>query len=692
MSEGPKAPRIAISFGGSSSSKHNKRPSRADPPSSLGKRSRTNALGNTFDSDSDGDRDGDRGRHEAITEFGGESNQRERVRELVIAKQGNRDWKAELRARRGGKNLLPAEVQAQQRQQENAAKQHSEREPADADKEIQWGLTVKKRKTSEEAAAESIEDMTTEQPKEEEDDGSQENKVPRGADDDAMDALLGKKRHEEEEIVIQATEQDAYLSDIKHVGEDSTLADYEAIPDGEFGAALLRGMGWDGKLRGPKKKQPTERRQNQLGLGAKKLEGAEELGQWNHGGKKKNSRPRLDEYRREEEKKRSERKERRGESYRDERDREQERAARDYEAQHSSSQTFSKFRPEIKWSILFVIAIFQFQNLFGCSSGHGAAKEIPALWQFMILTSNQFGQISAIYFAGLLMEILAYQQASKRLSAVAFSSVCRREPSKPAFSSTHQIDIFPLKLCPALTTFVSICWIFGQLLSTAAVKSVVTIKDNDVMAYRLMRRSRSDLARSSLVRLNTDTIYPVDGQAKVLELTDKQEKCHDSEITYLEYFRGVNLHPTMIVVTTNITQQLCGFSLMLYSAKLYQEASMNIFTSYDLRLIQYAIGMGCIVTLWPLMKYFRRRTIWIWGLWDIVIIIAGVGVLAGFHDAHVVIPWVIAVLLVVFTGVYNLWIGPLALAINPEMPSTRQKAKMLAIGHIAYLIASQFNV
>ncbi|KDN68479.1 putative pre-mRNA-splicing factor SPP2 [Colletotrichum sublineola] len=578
MSEGPKAPRIAISFGGSSSSKHNKRPSRADPPSSLGKRSRTNALGNTFDSDSDGDRDGDRGRHEAITEFGGESNQRERVRELVIAKQGNRDWKAELRARRGGKNLLPAEVQAQQRQQENAAKQHSEREPADADKEIQWGLTVKKRKTSEEAAAESIEDMTTEQPKEEEDDGSQENKVPRGADDDAMDALLGKKRHEEEEIVIQATEQDAYLSDIKHVGEDSTLADYEAIPDGEFGAALLRGMGWDGKLRGPKKKQPTERRQNQLGLGAKKLEGAEELGQWNHGGKKKNSRPRLDEYRREEEKKRSERKERRGESYRDERDREQERAARDYEAQHSSSQTFSKFRPEIKWSILFVIAIFQFQNLFGCSSGHGAAKEIPALWQFMILTSNQFGQISAIYFAGLLMEILAYH-----------------------------------------------------------------------------------------------TIYPVDGQAKVLELTDKQEKCHDSEITYLEYFRGVNLHPTMIVVTTNITH-------------------MNIFTSYDLRLIQYAIGMGCIVTLWPLMKYFRRRTIWIWGLWDIVIIIAGVGVLAGFHDAHVVIPWVIAVLLVVFTGVYNLWIGPLALAINPEMPSTRQKAKMLAIGHIAYLIASQFNV
>ncbi|WYZ40182.1 hypothetical protein EsH8_IV_000523 [Colletotrichum jinshuiense] len=322
MSDSSKAPRIAISFGGSSNSK-NKKPSRPDPPSSLGKRPRPNALNHDFDSDSDGERDAGRGRHEAITEIGGESEKKDKPRELVIEKQGNRDWKSELRARRGGKNLLPAEVQAQ-RQQQSGAQRDSETEPADADKQIQWGLTVKKRKTSEEDTTSSAKEETAENP--ERDGRSPENEtVSRTADDDAMDALLGKKRREEEDIVIQATEQDAYLSDIKRVGEDATLADYEAIPDGEFGAALLRGMGWDGKMRGPKKKQPTERRQNQLGLGAKKLEGAEDLGQWNHGGKKKSSRPRLDEYRRDEEKKRAERKERRGESYRDERDRERDR-------------------------------------------------------------------------------------------------------------------------------------------------------------------------------------------------------------------------------------------------------------------------------------------------------------------------------------------------------------------------------
>ncbi|KAF3355209.1 putative WD repeat-containing protein C26H5.03 [Verticillium dahliae VDG1] len=130
-------------------------------------------------------------------------------------------------------------------------------------------------------------------------------------------------------------EQDsAYKDDVaQHVGADATMEDYDAIPDGEFGAALLRGMGWDGKMRGPKPSRAAagERRQNQLGLGAKKLQDAEDLGQWNHGGaKKRDGRPpKLADYRREEERKKAERRDRREGGYR-ERDR-YEDAARDRE-------------------------------------------------------------------------------------------------------------------------------------------------------------------------------------------------------------------------------------------------------------------------------------------------------------------------------------------------------------------------
>ncbi|KAK1986833.1 general substrate transporter [Colletotrichum cereale] len=433
------------------------------------------------------------------------------------------------------------------------------------------------------------------------------------------------------------------------------------------------------------------------------------------------------------------------------------RAARNYEEQHSYTQTINKFRPAIKWSALFAITIVgegydlalmgnffslsQFQNLFGYSPGRGAAKEIPALWQSMILTGSQFGQVSAMYFAGLSMERFGYRKtmmfslgtvtvflfvnffATAALATGGYNAGLRMIVVGEfllACVLTYASDISPLKLRPALTTFGSMCWIFGQLFSTAAIKSVTTIKDNDALAYGLpvaiqwiwplpmlicvffapespwwlIRQSRPDLARSSLARLNTDPAYPVDGQVKVLELTNKQEKydMNDSEITYLECFRGVNLRRTMIVVMTNLTHQLCGSALMLYSAKLYQKAGMSSSKSYSFTLIQYAIGIVCIFISWPLMKCIGCRTIWLWGLGGAVILMAGVGVLGFFHDTHVAIPWIIAIMLVAFTGVYNLSIGPLAYAINPEIPSTRQKAKTLVIGRVVYLIAGQFNI
>lgn len=60
--------------------------------------------------------------------------------------------------------------------------------------------------------------------------------------------------------------------------EEATQEDYEAVPIEEFGAALLRGMGWkDGELAGIRKenamREPVifQPRPNLLGLGAKPM-------------------------------------------------------------------------------------------------------------------------------------------------------------------------------------------------------------------------------------------------------------------------------------------------------------------------------------------------------------------------------------------------------------------------------------
>ncbi|OLN81678.1 Maltose permease MAL61 [Colletotrichum chlorophyti] len=439
--------------------------------------------------------------------------------------------------------------------------------------------------------------------------------------------------------------------------------------------------------------------------------------------------------------------------------------ARKYEKNQTYLQTVRKYLPAIKWSIVFAMTIVgegydlalmgnffsssQFQRLFGYVPESGVTSEIPAVWQSMILTSSQLGQVSAMYFAGLSLDKLGYRKTmvfslasvmvlllvnffapvvlatggfKAGLGMIIAGEFLLGMPwgSFQACVLAYASDISPLKLRPALTTFVSMCWIFGQLLSTAAIKGVTTIKGDDVTAYRipvaiqwiwplpvlvcvflapespwwLMRNSRSDLARSSLARLNKDPNYPIDGQLRVIELTNEQEKTSkaEAEITYLDCFRGPNLRRTTIVVSTNLTQQLCGSALMFYSAKLYQKAGMSSAKSYDLTLIQYALGIVCIVGSWPLMNYVGRRTIWLGGLFTTIVLQASVGILGVFSEANAAVQWAIAVLLVIFTGVYNLSLGPLVYAINPEIPSTRQKAKTLVIGRVTYLIAGQFNM
>ncbi|OTA62009.1 hypothetical protein K449DRAFT_59500 [Hypoxylon sp. EC38] len=334
------APRIAIKFGAPSSKPSNgaRKPAHAQPPSTLGKRQRPHALNDDSDSGSDEEMDG---RHEAVTTLGGDMSDSEtRRRNLkdkskrsnapyVIAGHKNRDWKAELKAQKATKEAVL----------NNAA----EREPADQDKQIKWGLTVTKKATP--GDAESLDENSSRDQKnttvdsETSQDDSPE--TPKNEDNDAMDALLGKKRKSAKDLVIEGvqkgstptapSEEDVYRRRIEEAAEVSTIEEYDQIPEGEFGAAMLRGMGWNGEERGSKPKE-VKRRPNLMGLGSKEDEEIKKAEVAQKNGHRER-RPRLDEYRRDKEKERRDREERHGGSYKSERERERER--RDHGHSHS---------------------------------------------------------------------------------------------------------------------------------------------------------------------------------------------------------------------------------------------------------------------------------------------------------------------------------------------------------------------
>ncbi|KAI0758564.1 DExH-box splicing factor binding site-domain-containing protein [Trametes elegans] len=80
------------------------------------------------------------------------------------------------------------------------------------------------------------------------------------------------------DVIPAPSEDDAYKQDVEELPESAMLADYERVPVSQFGAALLRGMGWkEGTAASKKGKGPVEpyllpARPALLGIGAKEKE------------------------------------------------------------------------------------------------------------------------------------------------------------------------------------------------------------------------------------------------------------------------------------------------------------------------------------------------------------------------------------------------------------------------------------
>lgn len=80
------------------------------------------------------------------------------------------------------------------------------------------------------------------------------------------------------EIIPAVTEDDAYQQDVAELPDSSTMEDYERVPVSQFGAALLRGMGWKEGMAASKKNKGLvepwlpQARPALLGIGAKEKE------------------------------------------------------------------------------------------------------------------------------------------------------------------------------------------------------------------------------------------------------------------------------------------------------------------------------------------------------------------------------------------------------------------------------------
>ncbi|KAE8148555.1 DExH-box splicing factor binding site-domain-containing protein [Aspergillus avenaceus] len=248
---------------------------------------------------------------EAVTEFDTATgtvvsgDKKDEKTELVIPVASNNNWRERpgVNLKPRGKNLLPKEVQAirEAEKRGEVAGDNVETEGPS----MSYGLSFAK---AGESVDRAMEDVSGGEGR------KVEERTPLTQDEIAMRALIRESKGETEgrsDLVIESTAEEggrydettSFRADIASRPESATLDQYNAIPVEEFGAALLRGMGWkEGQAVGRgkygsstaavDKPRVPERRPGFLGIGAKDSgKGAEaELGAWGKAAMRKGAR------------------------------------------------------------------------------------------------------------------------------------------------------------------------------------------------------------------------------------------------------------------------------------------------------------------------------------------------------------------------------------------------------------------
>ncbi|KAK9482230.1 putative sugar transporter [Lipomyces starkeyi] len=284
-------------------------------------------------------------------------------------------------------------------------------------------------------------------------------------------------------------------------------------------------------------------------------------------------------------------------------------------------------------------------------------------------------------------------------------------------TTTYAAEVCPVSLRAYLTTYVNLCWVFGQFIASGILRGMLSRSDE--WSYRipfalqwmwpipiavgvflapespwwLVRKGRNEEAGKSLGRLTrkNDPNFNVERTVAMMIHTNEIEKNMSQGTSYWDCFRGTNLRRTEISCLVWAIQVLCGTGLMTYSTYFYKQAGLPTQQSFNMTLAQYGLGIIGTLSSWFLMSRFGRRTIYLGGLViaDVLLLVIGLTSIAPASNSRA--SWAIGSLLLVFIFVYDTTIGPVTYSLVSEMPSTRLRPKAIVLARNLYIFCSIIN-
>jgi MFS transporter, SP family, general alpha glucoside:H+ symporter len=207
--------------------------------------------------------------------------------------------------------------------------------------------------------------------------------------------------------------------------------------------------------------------------------------------------------------------------------------------------------------------------------------------------------------------------------------------------------------------------------------------------WHLVRKGRLEEAEKSLKRLvrssaNIDTKKTL---ATIVH-TNNLEQELSTGTSYWDCFKGSERRRTEIACVVFAGQILSGSSFAYNSTYFFEQVGLPTETTYKLNVGGTAMALvGTLVSWFFLMPYFGRRTIYLWGMFTMSLILFLIGVL-NVKTKNNGIGMAQAVLTLAWTFVFQLSVGQLGWALPAEMGSTRLRQKTVCLARNSYYVVS----
>ena len=283
-------------------------------------------------------------------------------------------------------------------------------------------------------------------------------------------------------------------------------------------------------------------------------------------------------------------------------------------------------------------------------------------------------------------------------------------------TTTYAAEVTPVALRAYLTTYVNLCWVIGQLLAAGILRGFVS--NTTEWAYRipyaiqwiwpipimitaflapespwwLVRHGRLDDARHALLRLTSAKNNPnfnVEDTLAMMIHTNELEIQQSAGTRYIDCFKGVDLRRTEIACIVWLIQTTCGSPMIGTGIYFMEQVGLKATTAYSIGIGQSAMGAVGTIGSWFLMPHIGRRTLYLYGQYMMLVILILIGGLS-IPATSSALGYASGALILVYTFVYDLTVGPVCYSLVAEIPSTRLRIKTVVLARNLYNLGGIF--